>query len=211
MILLNLSQMLVKAERATTAASSSSTHRPKHFCGTLLASQHCSGIHKCFFRIRKSFSSFPIKKIQIIFQSQFYTGIPGHILLIHASVWDATPSHGAPPNNSSCSLNLRLSLTPSPQLTEHFPSVQLLQRQSTENKFWFTLPLWKSLLWKNIISVIEFYVQDVPEHELHSPGHFLWIYGEIQSKSLSISVHHISISSHFLSGSKFIIYYLSSR
>ena len=156
----------------------------------------------------------PLKKIQIIFQSQFYTGIPGHILLIHASVWDATPSHGAPPNNSSCSLNLRLSLTPSPQLTEQFPSVQLLQRQSTENKFWFTLPLWKSLLWKNIalhILILEVYVQGVPEHELHSPGHFLWIYGEIQSKSLSISLHHVSISSHFLSGYKIIVYYLLLR
>ena len=61
-ILLNLSQMLLKAERATTAASSSPTHRPKHFCGTLLASQHCSGINKCFFRIRKSFPAFHIKK-----------------------------------------------------------------------------------------------------------------------------------------------------
>ena len=207
MILLNLSQMLVKAERATAAASSSSTHRPKHFCGTLLASQHCSGINKCFFRIRKSFSS--LKKIQMIFQSQFYTAIPGHILLIHASVWDATPSHGAPPNSSFCSLSLWFSLTPSPQLTEHSPSVQLLQRQSTENKFWFILLLRE--ITSIHISVHEFYVQDVPEHELHSPGHFLWIYGEIQSKSLSISVHHVSISSHFLSGSKLIMYYLILR
>ena len=51
-ILLNLSQMLLKAERATTAASSSPTHRPKHFWGTLLASQHCSGINKLLFSIR---------------------------------------------------------------------------------------------------------------------------------------------------------------
>ena len=54
-ILENLSQMLVKAERATTAeSSSSSTHRPKHFCGTLLASQHCSKIHKYQFRISET-------------------------------------------------------------------------------------------------------------------------------------------------------------
>ena len=84
-ILLNLSQMLLKAERATTAASSSPTHRPKHFWGTLLASQHCSGINKCFLELGNHFQH-SIKKIQIIFQSQFYTGIPGHILLIHASV-----------------------------------------------------------------------------------------------------------------------------
>ena len=133
--------MLVKTERATTAASSSPTHRPKHFWGTLLASQHCSGINKLLFRVRATL----FLKCLIIFQSQFYTYIciPGHILLMHASVWDATPSHGAPPKSSSCSLNLWFSLTPSPQLTEHFPIVQLLQRQSTENKFWFILPLRK--------------------------------------------------------------------
>ena len=51
-MLLNLSQILVNAERATTAASSSPTHRPKHFWGTLLASQHCSAINKLLFRIR---------------------------------------------------------------------------------------------------------------------------------------------------------------
>ena len=142
-----------------------------------------------------------------------HIGIPGQILLIHASVSDATPSHGAPPNISSCSLTLWFSLTPSPQLTEHSPSVQLLQRQSTENKFWFILHLREISSISNAlhISVHEFYVQDVPEHELHSPGHFLWIYGEIQSKSLSISVHHVSISSHFLSGSKLIMHYLLLR
>ena len=150
----NLSQMLVKAERATTAESpSSSTHRPKHFCGTLLASQHCSRTHRYPFRIRKTHFLTPNYEKTISFNVSMTT-LPGQILLIHASVWDTKPSHGAPPKSSSCSLNRVFSLTPSPHVTEQSPSLQSLQRQSTKNTFWFTI------FWRKIPYITRFWILD---------------------------------------------------
>ena len=64
-ILVNLSQMLVKAERALTPESCSSTHRPKHFCGMSFASQHCSRINQYLLRMK-------IRKPFIILHQDFF-------------------------------------------------------------------------------------------------------------------------------------------
>ena len=80
-------------------------------------------------------SQHPGKSEQISI-SLFVIISPGQTLLMQASVWTERPSHGTPPNNASVSLNLWFSRTPSPQVTEHVPSVQSLQTQSTKNIIW---------------------------------------------------------------------------
>ena len=125
----NLSQMLIKR---SLLSSWSSIQSPIHFWGTPFSMQHCSEI-VCNPN-RFSMAWFCHDVIQTGNNVTFCHCLPGQSLSLHSSVIFASPSHGAPPKSSSCSLYLVFTLKPSPQVVEHSPSLQSLHTQMTRKQ-----------------------------------------------------------------------------